>query len=422
MRTLLSAGLAVLMASATVSPAAAQEGLNGVPRMQWLPLTSPVGTPLPRDHALWTDDCRYDRRLPRAFDKDAVRGADVDPVITVERPGPGGEDLDTCSTVTADGLDLPTRLSLGSYVLYDVDSGNVLAAKDPYGLYRPASIIKILLVMVALDELDMDQKVKVTAEMATVDGSKVGVGPGGKYTAEQLLQGLVMNSGNDAALALAGALGGTDATVEKMQSLADSLGVQATKVTTVNGLDTPEVQTTAYDLALVYRAAFQRQDVRDLLGTEQATFPGYRDNPEFQISSDNGLLYDYPGTIGGKTGFTDNARHTYAAAVSRKGRTLGVVMLNSTVAAGRPWQQAETVFDAAFDAPENASVGRLVDSASPDNTVEAAEPAGAAGAADPAPADSDTPQDSPTTGISLIVAGMVCVLAAGAWILIRRRC
>ncbi|WP_312777007.1 LPXTG cell wall anchor domain-containing protein [Corynebacterium variabile] len=100
------------------------------------------------------------------------------------------------------------------------------------------------------------------------------------------------------------------------------------------------------------------------------------------------------------------------------------MMLNSTVAAGRPWQQAETVFDAAFDAPEDASVGRLVDSASPDNTVEAAEPAGAAGAAgaaDPAPADSDTPQDSPTTGISLIVAGMVCVLAAGAWILIRRR-
>lgn len=416
MRTLLSAGLAVLMASATVCPAAAQEGLNGMPRMQWLPLTAPVGTPLPRDHALWTDDCRYDRRLPRAFDRDAVRGADVDPVITVERPGPGGESLDTCGTVAAEGLDMPTRLSLGSYVLYDVNSGDVLAAKDPYGLYRPASIIKILLVMIALDELNMDQKVKVTEEMANVDGSKVGVGPGGKYTAEQLLQGLVMNSGNDAALALAGALGGTDATVEKMQSLADSLGVQATKVTTVNGLDTPEVQTTAYDMALVYRAAFQRRDVHDLLGTEQATFPGYRDNPEFQIASDNGLLYDYPGAIGGKTGFTDNARHTYAAAVSRTGRTLGVVMLNSTVAAGRPWQQAETVFDAAFDVPEDASVGRLVDTVSPDNAAEAA------GAADPVPAVSDTPEDSPTTAeISLIIAGMGCVLTAGAWILIRRR-
>jgi D-alanyl-D-alanine carboxypeptidase (penicillin-binding protein 5/6) len=410
MRTLLSAGLAVLMAAATVSPAAAQEGLNGMPRDQWLPLTAPVGTPLPRDHALWTDDCRYDERLPRAFDKDAVRGADVDPVITVERPGPGGEDLDTCGNVAADGVDMPERLSLGSYVLYDVDSGDVLAAKDPYGLYRPASVIKILLVMIALDELDMDQKVKVTEEMADVDGSKVGVGAGGKYTAEQLLQGLVMNSGNDAALALAGALGGTDATVARMQALADDLGVQATKVTTVNGLDTPELQTTAYDLALMYRAAFQREDVRTLLGTEQATFPGFGDNPEFQIASDNGLLYDYPGTIGGKTGFTDNARHTYAAAVSREGRTLGVVMLNSTVAAGRPWQQAEGIFDAAFDAPEDASVGQLLDTASPveNEAVPAADP--------------DRSENSlTTTGVSLIVAGMVCVLAAGAWILIRRR-
>ncbi len=77
MRTLVSAGLAVLMASATVSPATAQDlvldaGLNGMPRAQWLPMTSPVGVPLPRDHAIWTDDCRYDRRLPRAYDRDAA--------------------------------------------------------------------------------------------------------------------------------------------------------------------------------------------------------------------------------------------------------------------------------------------------------------------------------------------------------------
>lgn len=363
MRPLPRALLTVILASAAVSvtaaPAVAQTmapemapdvGLNGMPRENWLPVTVPVDAPLPRDHALWTDDCRYDRRLPRAFDKDAARTDATPPVTTVERPGPGGPDMESCAAVAADGLDMPDRLSLGSYVLYDVDTGDVLAAKDPYGLYRPASVIKILLVMVALNELDPDQRVPVTAAMANVDGSRVGVVPGGRYTAKQLLQGLVMNSGNDAALALAGALGGTGATVAKMQSLADSLGVRATTVTTVNGLDTPDMQTTAYDLALVYRAAFQREDVRRLLGTEQATFPGAGDSPGFRISSDNGLLSTYPGTIDGKTGFTDNARHTYAAAVSRGGRTLGVVMLNSTIAAGRPWEQAEHIFDAAFDA------------------------------------------------------------------------
>ncbi len=314
---------------------------------------------------------------------------------------------------------MPTRLSLGSYVLYDVDSGDVLAAKDPYGLYRPASVIKILLVMVALDELDMDQRVRVTEEMANVDGSKVGVGPGGKYTAEQLLQGLVMNSGNDAALALAGALGGTDATVAKMQALADSLGVRATRVTTVNGLDTPDAQTTAYDLALVYRAAFQRADVRKLLGTGQATFPGFGENPAFRIASDNGLLHAYPGTLGGKTGFTDNARHTYAAAVSRRGRTLGVVMLNSTIAAGRPWEQAATVFDAAFDAPRDASVGRLVDAA---DTAGAADSTGTAAAVPAGAAEtSGTDGAASTTVVAVIVAAVVCVLAAGAWLFLRRR-
>ncbi|MCI1256437.1 MAG: serine hydrolase [Corynebacterium provencense] len=374
-----------------VPAAVAETGLNGMPREAWLPLTVDAGTPLPRDHALWTDDCRYDLRLPRAFDRDAARTADTPPVVTVQRPGPGGPGMESCGAVAATGVDLPERLSIGSYVLYDVDTGDVLASKDPYGLYRPASVIKILLVMVALDELDPDHTVPVTGEMANVDGSKVGVGPGGRYTARQLLQGLVMNSGNDAALALAGALGGEDATVAKMQALADSLGTRATRVTTVNGLDTPESQTTAYDLALVYRAAFLREDVRTLLGTRQATFPGFGENPAFQISSDNGLLHDYPGTIGGKTGFTDNARHTYAAAVSRDGRTYGVVMLNATLAAGRPWVQAEGFFDAAFSATEkgtgsgteSATVGQL---SGPDSGGSPAEVSAAtASGADPTP-------------------------------------
>lgn len=418
-RVLATTATVAALASLTVSPATAETGLNGMPREQWLPLTADPSGPLPRDHAVWTDDCRYDRRLPRAFDADAARTPHTDPVVTVERPGPGGPGMESCREVAADGVDLPDRLSLGSYVLYDVDSGDVLAAKDPYGLYRPASVIKILLVMVALDELDMDQRVHVTPEMVNVDGSKVGVGPGGRYTAKQLLQGLVMNSGNDAALALAGALGGTDATVAKMQALADTLGVRATRVTTVNGLDTPEVQTTAYDLALVYRAAFRRADVRALLGTEQARFPGFGRNPGFEISSDNGLLYDYPGTLGGKTGFTDNARHTYAAAVSRGGRTYGVVMLNSTIAAGRPWVQAEGIFDAAFDAPRDASVGSLVtgDGAGPDSSSGADAPAGDAGASAAQAGETADGRVSRTTTTVAVVAGAVIavLIAALGW-------
>jgi D-alanyl-D-alanine carboxypeptidase (penicillin-binding protein 5/6) len=249
--------------------------------------------------------------------------------------------------------------------------------------------------------------------MVDIDGSRVGIGPGGHYTARQLLQGLVMASGNDAALALAEALGGKDATVTKMQSLADSLGVSATKVTTVNGLDTPDVQTTAWDMALLYRAAFRRDDVRRLLGTQLIDFPGFDDHPGFQLSSDNGMLYNYPGALGGKTGFTDNARHTYAAAAQRDGRTVGIVALNSTIAAGRPWEQAEGIFDAAFGTPRGAGAGKLTD------TGPAAAPA-AAGTAEPAGsgASGGTAQVAVT---GAVVATLVLILGGVAVLAVRRR-
>lgn len=391
-------------------------GLNGMPRDTWLPLTAEEGAALPHDHVLNTDDCRYDQRLPRAFDRDALRTVATLPVTTVPRPGPGGPTMKSCGALTAKGITLPDRLSLGSYVLFDVDSGDILAAKDPYGLYRPASIIKILLVMVVLDELELTQRVSVTAEMTQVDGSKVGIGVGGQYSVEKLLQGLVMNSGNDAALALAGAMGGTAATVRKMQVLAESLGVSATTVTTVNGLDTPTAQTTAYDLALVYRAAFQREDVTDLLGIRQTTFPGYKDNPAFTISSDNGLLWDYPGAIGGKTGFTDNARHTYAGAAARHGCTVALVALNSTIAAGRPWMQAEGIFDAAFAAPASTSIGSLE---GVENTREYAQGTGNADHQ----ITSSTPPGSRVLPAAIgVVLGVVFLTLTGVgWLAIRRR-
>jgi D-alanyl-D-alanine carboxypeptidase (penicillin-binding protein 5/6) len=404
---------------AALPVAGAETGRNGVERNAWLPLTAAPGDPLPADPALRTDDCRYDSRLPRAFDKDAARRPDTPDVRPVERPGPGGPGMEDCGPVAAGGMRMPDRLSLGSYVVYDVDTGDILAAKDPYGLYRPASIIKILLVMEALDDLDLDAPVKVTADMVDIDGSRVGIGPGGRYTARQLLQGLVMASGNDAALALAGALGGKDATVAKMQSRADALGAAATRVTTVNGLDTPDVQTTAWDMALIYRAAFRRDDVRRLLGTKLIDFPGFGDNPGFQVSSDNGMIHDYPGALGGKTGFTDNARHTYAAAARRDGRTVGIVALNSTIAAGRPWQQSERIFDAAFRTPRGSSVGRLADSATAAPTATAAAPATSPDSSPDAARDSGG--TGRTIGTVAVIAALVLILAAVTVTAVRRR-
>lgn len=396
------------LAGPLAAPAAAETGLNGVEKDDWLPLTVDPGAPLPADPFLDTDSCPFAGDLPPAFDRDALppAGQDAPAPVAVERPGPAGEALDTCAAVSAPGMEMPGRLSLGSYVVYDVDSGDVLAAKDPYGLYRPASIIKALLVMTALDELDPDQVVPVSDEAVAIDGSQVGVGPGGRYTARELLLGLVMRSGNDAAIALADAMGGQEETVARMQELADSLGTRATRVVTVHGLDSPGVQTTAYDMALIYRAAFQREDVRELLGEETMDFPGYGDMDGFELSSDNEMLFNYPGTIGGKTGFTDNARHTFAVAAERDGRTLGMVLLNSTIAAGRPAEQASAVLDAAFDAPGGAGIGTL---------DVPAEPVAATGDVTPTP---DAPADVDARATAADGVDMRAVVGAVAAVLL----
>ncbi|WP_420099711.1 D-alanyl-D-alanine carboxypeptidase family protein [Corynebacterium sp.] len=410
--TTLAATLTMSLTGPLIVPAGAETGRNNVEKDDWLPLTVDPGAPLPDDPFLDTDDCPFADELPPAFDEDALPadGEDAPAPVTVDHPGPGGEALDTCAPVSVPGMDVPDRLSLGSYLVYDVDSGDVLAAKDPYGLYRPASIIKALLLMTALDELDLDQIVPVSDEAVAIDGSQVGVGPGGRYTARELLLGLVMRSGNDAAIALAEAMGGQDETVTRMQDLADSLGTQETRVVTVHGLDSPGVQTTAYDMALIYRAAFQREDVRELLGEETMDFPGYGDMEGFELSSDNEMLFNYPGTVGGKTGFTDNARHTFSVAAERDGRTLGMVLLNSTIAAGRPAEQASAVLDAAFATPAGSSIGTL-DTADTDTTDSA--PPSDAPAPDSAPAKADEAGPSGIDMRAVVGAGVAVLLLVG---------
>lgn len=430
--TVTAALLTVLLSAPFAAPAAAQDmpqdmpgdtGLNGVDKNDWLPLTASPGEPLPDDPFLDTDDCPFEDDLPPAFDRDGLPapGQDAPAPLTVQRPGPGGAELDTCGAVAAPGLEMPDRLSLGSYVVYDVDSGDVLAAKDPYGLYRPASIIKALLLMTALDTLDQEQVVPVPDEAVQIDGSRVGVGPGGRYTARELMLGLVMRSGNDAAISLADAMGGQEKTVERMQELADSLGTQATRVMTVHGLDNAGVQTTSYDMALIYRALFQRDDARDILHQETMDFPGYGEMDGFELSSDNDMLFNYPGTVGGKTGFTDNARHTFSVDAERDGRQLGVVLLNSTIAAGRPTEQASAILDAAFDAPAGASVGTLNVAEPEDGTTETEEPQAADDGDGSAGTAADAAAPDETSGIDVRAVGGVVVavlvlglIAAGA--------
>lgn len=296
--------------------------------------------------------------------------------LPVHEPPAGGERMGDCGVVAADGFAVPGELGASAWIVADAGTGEVLATKDPHGRYRPASIAKVLLALVAFRDLPLDKKVETTAEDESIEGSRVGIQAGATFTVEELLLGLLMNSGNDCANALARELGGPDVTLEKVNSLAAELGATDTRIMHYDGLDAVGQSTSAYDMALFYRAAFGDPDFRRLASTRLAELPTATEGERFATSNDNGLLiHGYPGALGGKTGYTDDARHTFAGVAEQDGRTLVTVVLDTPAATLRPWEESWRLLDAGFAAPAGASVGELdaADDAAGEGPGEAAQ-------------------------------------------------
>jgi D-alanyl-D-alanine carboxypeptidase (penicillin-binding protein 5/6) len=290
------------------------------------------------------------------------------PVQVPNRPV-GGPRMGECGEVLPDGAPAPpAEINATSWLVADADSGEVLAAKDPHARHRPASTIKLLTALLAADRLPADRVVVATQADADQEGSRAGLGPGGRYTVRQLLAGLLLTSGNDAAHALAEQLGGVAETVEQMNALAAKLGAMDTRTATPSGLDGPGMSTSAYDLALALRQVLGRPVLTELLGTREVDFPGFGGRPGFVLSNDNKLLRNYPGALGGKTGFTDDARHTQLDAAQRGERRLIVVLMRGEQRPVSMSSQAARLLDYGFALPPGRPVGQLVDKAPPPET------------------------------------------------------
>jgi serine-type D-Ala-D-Ala carboxypeptidase (penicillin-binding protein 5/6) len=248
-----------------------------------------------------------------------------------------------------------------TWLVADLDSGQVLAARDENLRHPPASTIKVLLALVALDELGLDSTVVADAADSHVECSCVGIKQGRTYTARQLLDGLLLVSGNDAANTLAHMLGGPDAAVAKMDAKAASLGAVNTHASTPSGLDGPGGSgwSTAHDLAVIFRAAMANPVFAQVTAEPSAMFPG--DNGDHPITNRDELLTRYPGAIGGKTGFTDAARKTFVGAAARGGRRLVVAMMYGLVREGGPtyWDQAGGLLDWGFALNPQSAIGTL---------------------------------------------------------------
>jgi serine-type D-Ala-D-Ala carboxypeptidase (penicillin-binding protein 5/6) len=273
----------------------------------------------------------------------------------------GGPRMGTCDEIGPGG---GPELSAASWVLADLDTGDVLAALAPHARHRPASALKVLTALTVVRTLNPDQVVLGTLEDQAIDGSKAGIGPGGQYTVRQLLAGLLLNSGNDTAQALSRAMGGDGPTLAKMTDVAHELGALDTRPATPSGLDGPGMASSAYDLALLFRAAMREPLFAETIGLRSIPFPGYGEHPGFILYNSSKLLARYDRAIGGKTGFTEAARHTLVGAAERDGRRLVVALVRGEQSPSPMWKQGADLLDWGFGLPATTpAVGRLVDAA-----------------------------------------------------------
>jgi D-alanyl-D-alanine carboxypeptidase (penicillin-binding protein 5/6) len=341
-----------------------------------------------------------------------------------DQPVFGGTALAAPGLVVPPGAPPPPAVGAHSWLVADLDSGAVLAACGAHEGHPPASVQKLLLAAALLPRLDPDRVVEVTPEDMTYDrgSSLVGLVEGGHYPVATLWLGLLLESGNDAANVLARLGGGDQAGgVALMNEEAHRLGADDTHAVSTSGLDRPGQFTSVYDLALIARADFARDDFRRYDATLTAQMPPQppKDPRGFQIQNENKLLSQYPGGLGGKTGFTDWARHTYVGIAERDGRRLVVTLLDAEAVPVRGWQQGAMLLDWAFGlGADSPAVGHLV---TPDEVARLRAPI-------PSPAPSAVPVAAagtgPGTGALGVAIGtatvMLLIIAAVCPSLIRR--
>ncbi|MDX6273729.1 MAG: hypothetical protein QOJ92_939 [Frankiales bacterium] len=279
----------------------------------------------------------------------------------------GGSALATRGLVAgvAPGVPAVPTVSASSYVLADLDTGEVLAAKDPHGQYAPASTLKSLTALTLVPQLDPTATVVATWDDANVDGSKVGVQPGKRYLVSQLFEAMLMVSGNDAALTLATANGGIPKTVAEMNQRAQGIGALDTVAQTPNGLDARGQHSSAYDLALIAREGLQLPAFAKYVSERRSHFGALGAKP-FEIYTHNKLVLRYPGAFGVKNGYTVAARASFVGAAQRGEHRLVVALMHADPTV---WKEAAKLLDWGFANRSRLSAVGTITPPQPDDAI-----------------------------------------------------
>lgn len=233
-----------------------------------------------------------------------------------------------------------SALSAEAYVLMEAESGTVLAQRHAHDRKPIASITKLMTALTALESgCSLTQEYEISKEWAGAEGSSIYLRPGEHISLEALLYGMMLRSGNDAALAVAGICGGSvENFVVRMNCKAEALHMTDSHFENPNGLHQDTHYSSAYDMALLARACLQNDTLAGIVSTRTITL-GTR-----TFTNHNKLLWRYPGCIGMKTGYTESAGRTLVSAAERDGVTLICVTLN----APNDWSDHTALLDQGF--------------------------------------------------------------------------
>ncbi|HYA53030.1 MAG TPA: D-alanyl-D-alanine carboxypeptidase [Streptosporangiaceae bacterium] len=232
------------------------------------------------------------------------------------------------------GRRLP-HVPASAYVIADAGTGQVLAAKDPHGWYRPASTLKVLTAITLMQALRPDATVIASHRAAVVEPSKVGLITGDRYRVSDLFKALLMISANDAAIALVQATGSYAKGMAMMNAEAHHLRADDTVAVTPNGLDARGQHVSAYDEALFARQALAIPAFMHDESLRKFRFPlrahWRRHHPRWvTLWTQNTMLWNFRGDLGGKIGWTTPARATFIGWARRGHTTLVVTILHCT--------------------------------------------------------------------------------------------
>lgn len=231
--------------------------------------------------------------------------------------------------------------SAASAILVDADSGRVLYEQNADAKMLIASTTKILTALVAIREGDLNQVVTVKREATLTEGSSMYLKEGEQLTLETLLYGLLLCSGNDAAVAIADAVGGSQAGfVKLMNETARELGMEHSSFANPNGLDDEDHYSTARDMAKLACAAVNNETLMRIASTRTVTIGGRT------MTNHNKLLSYMDGCIGLKTGYTKAAGRTLVSCAERNGQRLVAVTLQD----GNDWTDHQALYEYGFAA------------------------------------------------------------------------